>query len=62
MNDWQRKKEGLLLIFTKRPFTVEWNLLEKKYRVKRDGAQVEWGRTPHLPVNTFLRYVELTHA
>lgn len=60
--EWKSTKDGTTLTFTKAGLVVEWDLHVRRYAVRRTGEKnpIEQGRTPHLDVPTFLRYVEMT--
>ncbi|MCM1170286.1 MAG: hypothetical protein NC048_09880 [Bacteroides sp.] len=67
MESWEKTKDGLMMVMTKGNLTVNWDLVAHRYtvsRTDRDGMAeiVEKGRTPHLPVDMFLHYIELTWA
>lgn len=60
--DWKTTKDGTTLTFTKDGLVVEWDLHNRRYGVRREGDRqlLEQGRTPHLEIPIFLRYVEMT--
>ena len=61
---WKTEKDGLTVTYTKDNLTVVWDLGKRKYEVRRSEGDtervVEQGHAPHLPVETFLQYVEMT--
>lgn len=63
---WKTEKDGLTVTYTKDNLTVVWDLGKRKYEVWRKDERtehvdiVEQRHAPHLPVETFLHYVEMT--
>lgn len=62
--NWKANKDGATVTFKKDYLTVLWSLDERKYEVRRTEGDtervVEQGRAAHLPIESFLQYVEMT--
>lgn len=59
---WVKKLMNPVMHITKGALWVKWEMDRNRYEIYRNGVRVEFGRTPHYPLEKFLEYAEMAWA
>lgn len=59
---WLKRCFGTITELTKGNLKIKWDLYKRRYEIYRNEERVEFGSTPHYPLERFLEYAEMAWA